>query len=51
MTQKKEQTTPMQHALKVRARAKSKKPAFVRPESWKYNKFSVSWRRPRGLDS
>jgi large subunit ribosomal protein L32e len=41
----------MQHALKVRARAKRKKPAFVRPESWRYDKFAVSWRRPRGLDN
>jgi len=48
MTEKK---TSTQNALKVRARAKSKKPAFVRPESWRYDKFSVSWRRPRGLDN
>jgi len=49
MTEKK--TLPTQNALKVRARAKAKKPAFVRPESWKYDKFSLSWRRPRGLDN
>ena len=49
MTEKK--TLPTQNALKVRARAKAKKPAFVRPESWRYDKFSVSWRRPRGLDN
>ena len=46
-----EKRSTMQHALKVRARAKRKKPAFVRPESWRYDKFSVSWRRPRGLDN
>jgi large subunit ribosomal protein L32e len=23
----------------------------VRPESWRYDKFAVSWRRPRGLDN
>ena len=40
-----------QKALKVRARAKNKKPAFVRAESWKYDRFSISWRRPRGLDN
>jgi large subunit ribosomal protein L32e len=51
MTDKKDNAAPMQHALRVRARAKSKKPAFVRPESWRYDKFSVSWRRPRGLDN
>lgn len=46
MTEKK---TP--NVLKIRARVKSKKPAFVRPESWRYDKFSESWRRPRGLDN
>ena len=40
-----------QKALKVRARAKNKKPKFVRAESWKYDRFSISWRRPRGLDN
>ena len=40
-----------QKALKLRARAKNKKPKFVRAESWKYDRFSVSWRRPRGLDN
>jgi len=40
-----------QKELKVRARAKNKKPAFVRAESWKYDRFSISWRRPRGLDN
>jgi large subunit ribosomal protein L32e len=38
-------------ALKARKRAKNKKPAFVRPESWRYTKMSKSWRRPRGLDN
>ena len=38
-------------ALKARKRAKKKKPAFVRPESWRYAKLSESWRRPRGLDN
>src|SRR4030067_1529527 len=39
-----------QKALKARKRAKKKKPAFVRPESWRYLKLTESWRRPRGLD-
>lgn len=51
MTEKKDNAIPMQHALRVRALAKKKKPAFVRPESWRYDKFSASWRRPRGLDN
>jgi large subunit ribosomal protein L32e len=37
-------------ALKVRARVKRRKPAFVRPESWRYMRLKENWRRPRGLD-
>jgi len=40
-----------QKALKARKRAKNKKPAFVRSESWRYMKLKESWRRPRGLDN
>jgi large subunit ribosomal protein L32e len=43
--------SPSRAALKVRARAKNKKPAFIRAESWKYDRFSLSWRKPRGLDN
>ncbi len=43
--------SPSREALKVRARAKNKKPAFVRAESWKFDRFAVSWRKPRGLDN
>jgi large subunit ribosomal protein L32e len=49
MTEKKPSLS--REALKLRARAKNKKPNFVRAESWKYDRFSLSWRRPRGLDN
>ena len=49
MTEKKPSLS--REALKLRARAKNKKPKFVRAESWKYDRFSLSWRRPRGLDN
>jgi large subunit ribosomal protein L32e len=49
MTEKKQ--SPSREALRVRARARNKKPKFVRAESWKYDRFSLSWRRPRGLDN
>jgi large subunit ribosomal protein L32e len=49
MTERK--ATSTQNALKVRARAKKSKPAFVRAESWRFDRFSESWRRPRGLDN
>ena len=49
MTEKK--PSHSRKALKIRARAKAKKPAFVRAESWKYDRFSLAWRKPRGLDN
>jgi len=49
MTEKKPQL--QREALQTRARARNKKPAFLRQESWRDTKFSESWRRPRGLDN
>jgi large subunit ribosomal protein L32e len=49
MTEKK--PSPSQKALKVRARTKAKQPKFVRAESWRFDRFSTSWRKPRGLDN
>jgi large subunit ribosomal protein L32e len=51
MTAEKTKKKPSRDALKLRARTRNKKPAFVRAESWKYDRFSLSWRRPRGLDN
>jgi large subunit ribosomal protein L32e len=52
MTEKTEKKPSLsQKELKARARARNKKPKFVRAESWKYDRFSLSWRRPRGLDN
>ena len=49
MTEKK--TSLSRKELRVRERAKNKKPKFIRAESWKYDRFSLSWRKPRGLDN
>ena len=49
MTEKKPSLS--REALKLRARARNKKPSFIRAESWKYDRFSLSWRKPRGLDN
>jgi large subunit ribosomal protein L32e len=49
MTEKKQ--SPSRKALQVRARAKNKKPKFLRSESWRYSRFSLSWRKQRGLDN
>ncbi len=38
-------------ALKLRERSRNKKPKFPRSESWRYARFSLSWRRQRGLDN
>lgn len=43
-------THPQQKALKVRERAKAKKPEFARSESWRYLRLKKNWRKPRGLD-
>jgi large subunit ribosomal protein L32e len=49
MTEKKQ--SPSRKALKLRARARNKKPKFLRAESWKYDRFSTAWRKPKGLDN
>jgi len=38
-------------ALKIREKVKSKKPKFVRHESWRYRRLKENWRKPRGLDN
>ena len=40
-----------EHALKQRARIKSKRPTFRRQESWRYMRVSQVWRKPDGCDS
>jgi large subunit ribosomal protein L32e len=42
--------SPNQKALKTRKRVKQSKPAFDRPESWRYIRLKKNWRKPRGLD-
>lgn len=41
----------MKRAVKLREKIKSKKPEFIRQESWRYDRIDESWRRPRGIDS
>ena len=39
-------------ALVVRRNELAKhRPRFVRPESWRYDKLSEEWRKPKGLDN
>ncbi|MCS7116467.1 MAG: 50S ribosomal protein L32e [Nitrososphaerales archaeon] len=41
----------IKEALKLREMIKSKKPEFVRQESWRYKRIKESWRRPKGIDN
>jgi len=38
-------------ALRMREKVKSKKPVFVRYESWRYKRLKKPWRRQKGLDN
>jgi large subunit ribosomal protein L32e len=37
--------------VNLREKVKSRKPDFVRQESWRYKRVDESWRKPRGIDS
>jgi len=37
--------------LNIRKQQKSRKPDFIRQESWRYKRVKPSWRRPRGIDN
>ncbi|MEM2527447.1 MAG: 50S ribosomal protein L32e [Candidatus Bathyarchaeia archaeon] len=41
----------LEKMVELREKVKSKKPDFVRQESWRYERVDESWRRPRGIDS
>jgi len=37
--------------LKLREEIASRRPEFVRQESWRYKRVKPSWRKPKGIDS
>ncbi|MFN3621640.1 MAG: 50S ribosomal protein L32e [Nitrososphaerales archaeon] len=37
--------------LTLRKQISSKRPRFVRQESWRYKRLKPSWRKPKGIDS
>lgn len=37
--------------MKIKKFLDSKRPSFVRSESWRYVRIKPSWRRPRGIDN
>lgn len=46
-----DQKTAVKRALRLRGEIKSKKPNFVRHESWRYDRLKENWRRPKGIDN
>lgn len=45
------QKAAVKKALRLREEIKSKKPDFVRHESWRYDRLKENWRRPKGIDN
>ena len=37
--------------LEARENAAKSRPAFIRPESWRYKRLETSWRKPKGVDN
>jgi large subunit ribosomal protein L32e len=37
--------------LQARKRISDKRPKFVRQESWRYDRLSENWRKPKGIDN
>lgn len=46
-----DQKATLKKALRLREEIKSKKPKFVRHESWRYDRLKENWRRPKGIDN
>jgi len=36
--------------LQKRAEIAEHRPAFIRPESWRYKRLDTTWRKPKGVD-
>ena len=37
--------------LQAREIVASKRPKFIRPESWRYKRLETTWRKPKGIDN
>ncbi len=42
---------PIKKFMKIKKFLDSKRPSFVRSESWRYVRIKPNWRRPRGIDN
>lgn len=43
--------TEQRKLMRIKEEIDSRRPKFVKPESWRYVRVHSSWRRPRGLDN
>ncbi|MBI2184812.1 MAG: 50S ribosomal protein L32e [Thaumarchaeota archaeon] len=41
----------LKQLLALRAQISSKRPRFIRQESWRYGRIKENWRKPKGIDS
>ncbi len=41
----------LQKLVELRREFSKRRPAFVRPESWRYDRIRPEWRKPKGLDN
>ena len=37
--------------LQQREQVSSRRPKFIRPESWRYKRLETTWRKPKGIDN
>ena len=37
--------------LQAREAVSSRRPKFIRPESWRYKRLETTWRKPKGIDN
>ena len=44
-------TEEQRRLLRLKKKIDSRRPRFVKPESWRYVRVHPSWRRPRGIDN
>ncbi len=41
----------LKQLVELRRAVSERRPAFVRPESWRYDRLRPMWRKPKGLDN